>query len=55
MKFIFNSHANKTHFHMKDFALGLVLKVRDFGTRKMLIKSLLSVLLVKSLVSTCIN
>ena len=25
----------KTHFHMKGFALGLVLKVRVFGTRKL--------------------
>ena len=29
MKTIFNSHANKTHFHKKDFALGLGLKVRN--------------------------
>ena len=28
------SHANKTHFHNKGFALSLVLKVRVFGTRK---------------------
>ena len=27
-------HANKTHFHMKSFALSLVLKVRVFGIRK---------------------
>ena len=27
-------HANKTHFHKKGFALGLVLRVRVFGTRK---------------------
>ena len=27
-------HANKTHFHMKSFALSLVLKVRMFGIRK---------------------
>ena len=31
---IFYYHANKTHFHKKGFALGLVLRVRDFGTRK---------------------
>ena len=31
MKIIFISHANKTHFKV---ALGLVLKVRVFGTRK---------------------
>ena len=30
----FNSHANKTHFHKKGFALSLVLKVRLFGTPK---------------------
>ena len=34
MKMIFNYYANKTHFHNKGFALGLVLKVRFFGTRK---------------------
>ena len=31
---IFYYHANKTHFHKKGFALGLVLRVRVFGTRK---------------------
>ena len=31
---IFYSHANKTRFHQKGFALRLVLKVRIFGTRK---------------------
>ena len=30
----FYYHANKTHFHKKGFALGLVLRVRVFGTRK---------------------
>ena len=30
-------HANKTHFHMKSFALSLVLKVRMSGIRKWLI------------------
>ena len=35
MKIIFISHANKTHLHMKGFALGLVLRVRVFETRKM--------------------
>ena len=34
MKMIFNYDANKTHFHNKDFALSLVLKVRFFRTRK---------------------
>ena len=33
MKMIFHSHANKTHFHMKGCALGLILKVRVFKTR----------------------
>ena len=33
-KWWFFSHANKTHFHNKGFALGLILKVRVFGTRK---------------------
>jgi len=34
METIFHSRANKTHFHKKDCALGLILKVRVFGTRK---------------------
>ena len=34
MKIIFHSHANKTHFHKKGCALGLILKVKVFGTRK---------------------
>ena len=34
MKMIFYSHANKTHFHKKDCALGLILKVRVFETQK---------------------
>ena len=31
---IFHAHANKTHFHKKGYALGLILKARVFGTRK---------------------
>ena len=31
---IFHSHSNKTHFYKKGCALGLILKVRVFGTRK---------------------
>ena len=34
MELIFHSRANKTHFHKKGCALGLILKVRVFGTRK---------------------
>ena len=34
VQIIFYYHANKTHFHKKGFALGLVLRVRGFGTRK---------------------
>ena len=34
MEMIFHSHANKTHFHKKGCTLGLILKVRVFGTRK---------------------
>ena len=34
MKVIFLCHANKTHFLKKGFVLGLVLKVRVFGTQK---------------------
>ena len=33
IEMIFHSHANKTHFHNKGCALGLILKVRVFGTR----------------------
>ena len=34
MEMFFHSHANKNHFHKKGCALGLILKVRVFGTRK---------------------
>ena len=34
LKMIFHSHANKTHFLKKGFALSLILNVRDFITRK---------------------
>ena len=34
LQMIFHSHANKTHFHKKGCTLGLILKVRVFGTRK---------------------
>ena len=34
MKLIFNSHANKTNFLKRGFLIGLVLKVRVFGTQK---------------------
>ena len=34
VKMILQSHANKTHFHKKGFAVSFVLKVRVFGTRK---------------------
>ena len=34
MEMIFHSHANKTHFNQKGCALGLILKVRVFETRK---------------------
>ena len=37
MEIIFNSPANKTHFHKKGCAPSLILKVRVFGTRKWLI------------------
>ena len=37
IEMIFHSHASKTHFHKKGCALGLILKVRVFGTRKWLI------------------
>ena len=38
MEMIFHSYANKTPFHKKDCPLGLILKVRVFGTRKWPIK-----------------
>ena len=34
MEMIFHSHPNKTHFHKKACGVGLILKVRVFGTRK---------------------
>ena len=34
VKMILYYRANKTHFHKKRFALGLVLRVSVFGTRK---------------------
>ena len=34
MEMIFHSHAIKSHFHKKCCALGLILIVRVFGTRK---------------------
>ena len=34
MEMTFHSHANKTHFHKKSWALGLLLKVRVLGTQK---------------------
>ena len=34
MEIIFHSHANKTHFHKKGCALGIILKVMVFRTRK---------------------
>ena len=37
MEIIFNSRADKTHFHKKGCAPSLILKVRVFGTRKWLI------------------
>ena len=39
MDIIFHSHANKTRFHKKGCAPGLILKVRVFGTRKWPIKA----------------
>ena len=34
MEKIFHSHVSKTHFHKEGCALGLILKVGVFGTRK---------------------
>ena len=38
MEMIVPSHANKTHFHRKGCALGLISKVRVFRTRSGLLK-----------------
>ena len=45
MEIIFHSHANKTHFHKKDCAPSVILKVRVFGTRKWPIFTLVRVIL----------
>ena len=34
MEMTFHSYVNKTHFHKKGCALGLILKVKVFGTGK---------------------
>ena len=34
MEIIFHSHANKTHFHKKGCALGIILKMTVFRTQK---------------------
>ena len=34
IEMIFHSHADKTNFHRKGYTLGLILKVRFFGTQK---------------------
>ena len=38
MEMIFHSHANKTHFHKRGCALGLISKVRGVGTRSGLLR-----------------
>ena len=35
MKIIFHSHANKTHFHKKGCAVGLILKVKVLRIQKL--------------------
>ena len=40
MEMTFHSRANKTHFHEKGCAIGLILKVKVFGTRKLTLKDL---------------
>ena len=45
VKMIFYYNANKTHFYKKGFTLGLVLRVRVFGTRKWPIVAKILVLL----------
>ena len=46
VKMTFYYHANKTHFHKKGFARGLVLRVRVFGTLKCPIDGLLLLILL---------
>ena len=46
MKMTFHSHANKTHFHKKGGALGLLLKVRVLGTQKWPIEKLFIIRLI---------
>ena len=46
MKMTFHSHANKTHFHEKGGALGLLLKVRVLGTQKWPIEKLFIIRLI---------
>jgi len=53
MKIIFISHANKTHLHMKGFALGLVLRVRVFETRKWPIVALSEIDRIGSMPMAC--
>ena len=43
---IFHSHANKTPFHKKGCALGLILNVRVFGARSILLVLLVSTILL---------
>ena len=43
VEMIFHSHANKTYFHKKGCALGLILKKRVFGTRKWPVRIILLV------------
>ena len=38
MEMCITSHANKSHFHKKGRAFGLILNVRVFGTRSGLLK-----------------
>lgn len=51
MTIFFLSHSNKTHLHLKRFPLSLILKARDFRTRKWPIDSHLTSLYAISLCS----
>ena len=55
MEMIFHSHVNKTHFHKKGGALGLILKVRVFGTRKWPIIKLLTNIIEMYAIKQCIK
>ena len=55
MEMIFHSYVYKTHFHKKGGALGLILKVRVFGTQKWPIIKLLTNIIKMYAIKQCIK